>query len=126
MTFYEEEKTRQFDDLITSLYINTNRGAYRLSMTFWGGFNEEDEEDPAGALGCDITLYTISGGSSATFPALAEVLEGMAEDVETGETVSYNSCIKEHPYISCENYDSFEACEDIKSRILDTLQAIEG
>ena len=80
MKTHSEPNERIFDDLITSEYITTGKNDYRLTVQYFGAYEDEDGEPcTAGATGAQIALYEITGRNPETITA---ILEELREDFE--------------------------------------------
>lgn len=126
MRTHNEPNERIFDDLITIEYITTNKNDYRLTVTYIGAYDEDDEPNPESATGAIIELFEVTGRNPETITA---ILEAMREDFETAglndELIYIN---RPETRLSCyfEDYTSADHTREAVERIKKQLEALEG
>ena len=113
-----EGTTRLFDDLQTSYYITVSGEDFRLVITTFGAFDEEDNESIGwGGL---VELHSITSEGREVANAILSHFEDRGDDVRIEETTIYNTA----PVLRCSASIMTTDSPDDLERITDEVREI--
>jgi len=115
MTTIKERNERNFDNLITSELITTNKNKYRLTVEYYGAYTD-NEPNPTISTGALISIYELTRNNPETITDIYNTLAFEAYDDATIEESS----------VYFEDFISEAHTIETVKRIKELLQIIEG
>lgn len=121
MIVTKAQNEKYYDSLITTEYIRTQLNKYRLSIEFFGAYNDESlEANPERSTGAEISLHEITGQNPETIAIIYDHIKDNFED--SCESEGYE--VKKSAYFV--DFTDYSHTIKYSGLIKEMLETIEG
>lgn len=127
INFEGKDNDALFENIVYSWYISTAYGDYRLSMTFYGAYDEEGKEDIYSAMSCTIEFNEVTESRAHFIQVLKDKIENdLDEELTYFNETLYNSAPELRAGLYIDDYSSFDSSLEIAKTFLKHIYSTLG
>ena len=127
INFEGKDTDYTFENIVYSWYISTAYGDYRLSMTFYGAYDEEENENIESSMSCTIEFNEVTESRAHFIQVLKDKIENdLDEELTYFNETLYNSAPELRAGLYIDDYSSFDSSLEIAKTFLKHIYSTLG